>query len=237
MLDRNSLYTSLDAIGSENELRQSLRNLAGQFGFSAYMLFGIPFLSDEALLSRIEMSDLPERLLDDYDRLGLLRNSPVFNALRRATVPVLWSLENSVDPRPAEQAGLSAELLRKHDLIRGAFFPVHSPRGERAALGFLGNRDELSLTELGDLGVFAAHAYNIHSALKDNHQLNEGLLTPRELEALHWAANGKTSGEIALILSLSEHTINTYMNNAMRKLDCVNRTQLVAKALRLRLIY
>ena len=61
-------------------------------------------------------------------------------------------------------------------------------------------------------------------------------LTPRELEAIHWVANGKTSSEIALILSLSEHTVNTYVNNAIRKLDCVNRTHLVAKALRLRLI-
>jgi DNA-binding CsgD family transcriptional regulator len=42
--------------------------------------------------------------------------------------------------------------------------------------------------------------------------------------------------EIAELLSISEHTVNTYMNNAMRKLDCVNRTQLVAKTIRLRLI-
>ena len=42
--------------------------------------------------------------------------------------------------------------------------------------------------------------------------------------------------EIAEILGLSEHTINHYLNRATKKLDAVNRTQAVAKALRLGLI-
>ena len=62
------------------------------------------------------------------------------------------------------------------------------------------------------------------------------MLSIRELEALHWVANGKTSSEVASILSLSEHTVNTYINSAIRKLDCVNRIQLVAKAMRMHLI-
>lgn len=40
---------------------------------------------------------------------------------------------------------------------------------------------------------------------------------------VRWTAQGKTSVEIAELLSISEHTVNTYMNNAIRKLDCVNR--------------
>jgi DNA-binding CsgD family transcriptional regulator len=40
---------------------------------------------------------------------------------------------------------------------------------------------------------------------------------------------GKTTLLIAEILSLSEHTIETYVASACRKLDSVNRTQAVAK--------
>lgn len=61
-------------------------------------------------------------------------------------------------------------------------------------------------------------------------------LTEREIECLTWTAAGKTSVEIAEIMGLSEHTINHYLNRATRKLDTVNRTQAVAKALRLSLI-
>ncbi|PHR22770.1 MAG: hypothetical protein COA37_10600 [Hoeflea sp.] len=94
----------------------------------------------------------------------------------------------------------------------------------------------MSHAELGELGVYAAHAYNIYSTLKDGHPEKEDVLSIRELEALHWVANGKTSSEVASILSLSEHTVNTYINSAIRKLDCVNRIQLVAKAMRMHLI-
>ncbi len=61
-------------------------------------------------------------------------------------------------------------------------------------------------------------------------------LNKRELECLNWAAAGKTSGEIAVIVSLSEHTVNHYLNSCCKKLDCVNRTQAVARAIRMRVI-
>jgi len=62
-------------------------------------------------------------------------------------------------------------------------------------------------------------------------------LTLRELDCLRWTAEGKTSSEIAAIIKLSEHTVNHYLIAAARKLDCVNRVQAVAKALRLGLFH
>jgi len=236
MTGNDALFGDLGAIHSEKELAAFLRRLTGHFSFMGFLLITIPAVVDQKLESRIVLSDLPEGLLTAYDELGLLKNSQIFERLRRSTVPVTWTTETSNDNRPAEEAKAAGRLFASYNFTRSAFFPVHAAGGARAALGFLGNRQDLSHTELGDLGIFAMHAYDIYSNLKDGHRMPSSLLTPRELEALHWAANGKTSGEIASILSLSDHTINTYMNNAMRKLDCVNRIQLVAKALRLHLI-
>jgi DNA-binding CsgD family transcriptional regulator len=56
-------------------------------------------------------------------------------------------------------------------------------------------------------------------------------LTVREKDVLTWAARGKTSAEIAIILGLSERTINFHCDKAMRRLDVINRTQAVAKAI------
>ena len=61
-------------------------------------------------------------------------------------------------------------------------------------------------------------------------------LTEREKEVLTWAGRGKTSSEIAIILGLSERTINFHCDQAMRRLDVINRTQAVAKALAVGLI-
>ena len=62
------------------------------------------------------------------------------------------------------------------------------------------------------------------------------MLTDREVECLSWTAAGKTSLEIAEILGLSEHTVNHYLNQVTRKLEAVNRTQAVVKAIRRGLI-
>jgi DNA-binding CsgD family transcriptional regulator len=61
-------------------------------------------------------------------------------------------------------------------------------------------------------------------------------LTDREKEVLTWVARGKTSAEIAIILGLKERTINFHCDNAMKRLDVINRTQAVAKAVAERII-
>ncbi|SFN49614.1 DNA-binding transcriptional regulator, CsgD family [Cohaesibacter marisflavi] len=62
------------------------------------------------------------------------------------------------------------------------------------------------------------------------------VLSPRELEILHWSAKGKDYKEIALIVGISEHTVRTYMRSARYKLNCSNMSQAVAKAITLHLI-
>jgi len=56
-------------------------------------------------------------------------------------------------------------------------------------------------------------------------------LSAREKEVLTWVGRGKTSGEIAIILGLSERTVNFHCDRAMKRLNVVNRTQAVATAI------
>jgi DNA-binding NarL/FixJ family response regulator len=56
-------------------------------------------------------------------------------------------------------------------------------------------------------------------------------LTSREKEVLTWVGRGKTSAEIAIILGLSERTVNFHCDGAMKRLDVINRTQAVATAI------
>ncbi|GFE51893.1 LuxR family transcriptional regulator [Roseobacter cerasinus] len=61
-------------------------------------------------------------------------------------------------------------------------------------------------------------------------------LTRRECECLRLSSEGKSYSEIAIILSLSEHTVRSYLKLARIKLDCVTLAQAVAKAVRMRII-
>ncbi|ABC34774.1 N-acyl-homoserine lactone dependent regulator BpsR2 [Burkholderia thailandensis] len=55
-------------------------------------------------------------------------------------------------------------------------------------------------------------------------------LTRRETDVLKWTADGKTAYEIALILSISESTVNFHVKNIVSKLGSTNKIQAVAKA-------
>jgi len=56
-------------------------------------------------------------------------------------------------------------------------------------------------------------------------------LTPRELTCLHWAALGKTSWEMGVILGLTERTINFHIHNACRKLQVHSRQAAITAVL------
>jgi len=63
-----------------------------------------------------------------------------------------------------------------------------------------------------------------------------GLLTPREIEILKWLYHGKSNIEIGLILTISPLTVKNHVQKILRKLDVLNRTQAVGKALALRIL-
>jgi DNA-binding CsgD family transcriptional regulator len=55
-------------------------------------------------------------------------------------------------------------------------------------------------------------------------------LNEREVEALTWVARGKTSTEIAEILSLTKRTVDFHLDNARVKLGAATRTEAAIKA-------
>jgi two-component system response regulator NreC len=58
------------------------------------------------------------------------------------------------------------------------------------------------------------------------------LLTPREREILQLIAEGKTNKEMATILGLSPHTIETHRGNILEKLNLHSVPELIMYAVR-----
>jgi LuxR family transcriptional regulator, quorum-sensing system regulator SolR len=65
----------------------------------------------------------------------------------------------------------------------------------------------------------------------------ESSLSDRELEVLRWSCDGKTSTDIAQIISLSEATVNFHIRNACTKLGTSNRTAAAVRAALLGLLW
>ena len=57
------------------------------------------------------------------------------------------------------------------------------------------------------------------------------ILTSREKEILKLILEGKTSSEIAILLFLSKHTVNSHRKNILRKSNCKTNSELIVKAI------
>jgi DNA-binding CsgD family transcriptional regulator len=62
-------------------------------------------------------------------------------------------------------------------------------------------------------------------------------MSDHELETLGWAARGKTSAEIAIIMKLSKRTVDFHLDNARIKLGATTRIEAAVKAATIGLIH
>jgi DNA-binding CsgD family transcriptional regulator len=202
----------------------------------AFMVLNLPPITSFDLQGNTIITSWPAELLTIYDQEGLMMNSPVLRRLRTSTLPFFHDTDRANWPRDDGKSNLVATLFERFKMVRCAYFPTHEPSGARGAVSFAGDREPYTPTEMRELSYIAIHVFDRLAEIRNLDTRMTDTLTDREIDCLNWTAAGKTSAEIAEILDLSEHTVNHYLNRATKKLDTVNRTQAVAKALRIGLI-
>lgn len=236
--ERQSVLSSeISAAHSQEGLFLALRRVTHEFSLQHVTLLSLNN-PDEKLLSRmIVQSSVPEPYFAEFDRKRLLDKCAPADIIMQTKLPFCWSIGDPLPSRPFTIDSGIEDLQRRYGLITSVAMKLYSLEGERFVMRFDGARPRLTQVELNEIGMITLHAFDMFEKIRRNaRKATPSPLTVRELEVVRWTAQGKTSAEIGQILTLSDHTVNAYMTNAIKKLDCVNRTQLVAKALRLRLI-
>lgn len=190
----------------------------------------------------IRVDNTPPAFNDAYDDPMLQRSDPVMQHCRQYSVPIIWNRDTYV----AQHAGALWEQQAGHGYHAGIAMALHLPGGRHFQFGV--DRDQPLPADPGelqrlvaDLQLFAVHAQDAAMRLllpAARAAASEVLpaLTPRELETLRWTMDGKTAWEVGAVLGISERTATFHIQNAMRKLDCVNKQQAVLKALQRGLI-
>ncbi|KPF45681.1 helix-turn-helix transcriptional regulator [Rhizobium sp. G187] len=232
----DTLVEEVSGFKTQFDVFRFMKRVTEQYGSRAFMVVNLPGPTALSLASSSIITNWPSDLISEFDQVGLLAGSPVLAHLRRASIPFRYDVERSDLKRDAQTAAVSRALFTRFRMNRGAYFPVHDASGARGAISLSGDRQPFTNDEMKDLTYLSIFVFNQLAEIRELDSRNSDMLTERELDCLNWTAAGKTSVEIAEILTLSEHTINHYLNRATKKLDAVNRTQAVAKALRLGLI-
>ncbi|MFP5076283.1 helix-turn-helix transcriptional regulator [Rhizobium sp. YIM 134829] len=193
--------------------------------------FGVMQLGSEAdtspLTSRLVLHDLPSGLAEEYDRRHRFAGSALLKSLHASTIASVWKADDAAEDGQNIAAQLGFELL--------VCCPVATITGQRFAVLYFGDNEDIEKAALYGLSYESAAIFDYFARISLANKSGMGL-TPRETEILRWISHGKTASEIALIVSVSEHTINSHTATILKKLDVVNRTQMVAKAIREQII-
>lgn len=210
-----------------------MRQVTEAYGCRSFIVCQLPSHTMLGLSGKTIITNWPSELLTEFDQANLLQSSPVLQRLRQSTLPFRYAMADIAHERGSS---VSLSLFQRFGMLEGAVFPTHDLAGSRGAVGFSGEAVDFSPQQMMELAYLATHIYQRLAEIRAIDVRSVDTLTDREIDCLNWTAAGKTSAEIADILSLSEHTVNHYLNRATKKLEAVNRTQAVAKSLRLGLI-
>jgi len=171
----------------------------------------------------------PPEWFDIYTRENFSAMDPVPKFGASTVQPFEWS-EARYDKESNRAAHLVMTRATEFRLMQGYCIPLHYDGGG-AVISMATeqlNIDPVAKSALQLIGVYAHN--RIRSLGRPNQQKRDGL-TAREREVLRWVADGKTSWEVSVILRISERIVKFHLIQASRKLNAVNRTSAVAKAL------
>lgn len=187
----------------------------------------------------VTVDNTPSDYVETFQDPRKGRRDPVMQHCKYQTVPIIWDQ----DTYTSQGLGEMWEHQAAFGFVTGVAMALHLPEGKHFFLGVDRDQalpsDSRELTSLvAQLQLFAVHALDAAMRVLVVTPAQEKLpsLTPRELEALRWTMDGKTAWEVGSILGISERTAVLHINNAMHKLEAVNKHQAVLKALRLGLI-
>jgi len=217
---------------SPNDLLLETEAVARELGFSRLaMVHGMWFRQPSQRLIRLDN-------FGDWAEIFITRkyylNDPALLSAQRTNNAFAWHQMSKLIPFGHRQSKVLAEA-RRHGLRAGFTVPIGVMGEPHGCCSFASSKSQLpsrpcqrAATLIGSEAFCAARRLYGYPA----HAYPVPRLSPRKLECLRYVSCGKTDGEIATILGLSEPTIRTYMTLLRRDFDVVSRAQLTAAALR-----
>lgn len=218
-----------------------LENASRAYGFKQISVTDINKVEAPDPREQLAFTNLPgdffHRLFAAYDK----NPCPLMIRSRFSSAPYGWDVSELVESLETvvgaghESVKELAALFDDYEIVGGYCVPVRGAFNRAYLATYCGSHkcSGISYPELTHSTIETIDSYFVKSRPID---IAATKLTDREIECLLWVSKGKTSGELAEIIGLSEHTVNHYLLSATRKLDSVNRTQAVAKALEIGVI-
>ena len=223
-------------VAHKEEGHDLLREIARNYGLNhaAYLGMNIRGLTATEPYVSVTYSD---EWVMHYKSQSFVEIDPVLSASLRSILPIDWSELDGGNQRVRRMFGESREFGVGR---QGLTIPIRGRHGEMAIFSVtsdLSAKDWLDFKRIymRDFQTLAVHIHQM--VLKTEGVIHEDVhLAPREIECLQLVACGLTFQEAAFRIGLSDRTVRFYLDLARHKLQCLNVTHAVARALSLDLI-
>lgn len=230
-LDLYSIVEATRAATSTDDLFEFFHVAASAFGFqsSGFIVARAgtfdPLPGKHAPISHTFFDEL----MDVYIDKSTAKVDPLLVEGQKTMLPFHWfsMLERKLE-KPSENFIHSLRAIGYQD---GVVIPVHVPGGIIVNFNFATTtgQAELSPIEYVMLQNLSNQVYTRYQELQNQEPFDLPTLTARESEILHWAAMGKSNNDIADILSISAHTVDTLLRRVYAKLNVSSRIGAVLK--------
>lgn len=169
------------------------------------------------------ISSYPTQWTDHYLKQHYERLDPVIQRAQMGTEPFEWGLEANSRPLTASQKTLFDEASM-FGIRCGFTIPIQDGRGPVAAVTFASDARRPKFQQMIETNrrVLQLMAIDLHAharrKLWQDSAINGARLSPRELECLRWAAQGKSAWAIGQILKISRRTAAFHLDNVRAKM-------------------
>ncbi len=227
---------------SQEEVFTLFCEVLGQLGYDSVVY---SLLTDHVELNRKAghgvMCNYPTDWMDYYTKQNYLSIDPVIDNAFKTSSPYTW--QQLIDQKAcSDKQQRILEESREAKLLDGAAVAIYGPKFEIAGVGLASTTGGIN-PDKNLLSVIKALATQFHMAYSelDSNRSPKAepylvRLTPKEKEILSWSAEGKSIPVIASILSITDNSVKFHLKNIYSKLNVVDRTQAVVKAIYMGLI-
>jgi DNA-binding CsgD family transcriptional regulator len=243
LIDSFDIYSGLveavDRIETVQDLDAFIRKVLEAYDLK-HAVYYLPGLPGQDTVRPLTVTTYPQEWVHRYFEADYLNVDPCLPAGYTNLLPVDWASYNRRPPRVKQLFGESIDFGIGR---QGLTIPIRGTKGEFALFNITSDLSDATWKDakrslIRDFQVLAhtihAKAGVIAGGATPNYNTR---ITPRERECLTWCAVGKTSEDIATILGISEGVVRIHLQSAQHKLDCLNRTHTVAKAMVYKLIF
>ncbi|OUL20924.1 transcriptional regulator [Nostoc sp. T09] len=230
MANLQSLFHAIASASDERKLRLAFMDEVGKyFGVQRW---GIYLTDEQSHLASVDVNGVPDSLVERYEQVGRAVD-PVMRYVVERHAPAHEELV--LPPGGWKQCELYQHCCAYYDHEHIMTGPIVGGGRLIGTINFarVGNTPAFNVENLADLSALCLHMSACLAMLKQQPQrfysTLTNRLTPRELQIAELVAQGLTNAEIGTKLWITENSVKQALKRMFRKLEVVNRAEMVAR--------